>query len=146
MRLHFLQDLVLGEDMTMILPFVFAKKIHYVPKAFYHYVKTQIWRSFFDILKGPAGLPLSGPHGAFHSGIHRGADASRRSEILRARRPLTAPRRRWGSPQRPGSRCSAGHQPPYLNMSFTSTQPVPATTAMGMVLGEWRRRRRPRLR
>ena len=30
----------MGEDMTMILPFVFAKKIHYVPKAFYHYVKT----------------------------------------------------------------------------------------------------------
>ena len=26
-------------------------------------------------------------------------------------------------------------RPPYLNMSFTSTQPVPATTAMGMVLG-----------
>lgn len=30
----------MGEDMTMILPFVFAKKIKYVPKAFYHYVKT----------------------------------------------------------------------------------------------------------
>ena len=30
----------MGEDMTMILPFVFAKKNHYVPKAFYHYVKT----------------------------------------------------------------------------------------------------------
>lgn len=30
----------MGEDMTMILPFAFAQKIHYVPKAFYHYVKT----------------------------------------------------------------------------------------------------------
>ena len=28
-------------------------------------------------------------------------------------------------------------RPPYLNMSFTSTQPVPATTAMGMVLGSF---------
>lgn len=30
----------MGEDMTMILPFAFAKKVEYVPKAFYHYVKT----------------------------------------------------------------------------------------------------------
>ncbi len=30
----------MGEDMTMILPFAFAKKIKYIPKAFYHYVKT----------------------------------------------------------------------------------------------------------
>lgn len=30
----------MGEDMTMILPFVFAKKVEYVPMAFYHYVKT----------------------------------------------------------------------------------------------------------
>ena len=30
----------MGEDMTMIFPFAFAQKIHYVPKAFYHYVKT----------------------------------------------------------------------------------------------------------
>lgn len=30
----------MGEDMTMILPFVYAEKIKYVPKAFYHYVKS----------------------------------------------------------------------------------------------------------
>ena len=30
----------MGEDMTMILPFAFAKKVKYVPRAFYHYVKT----------------------------------------------------------------------------------------------------------
>lgn len=30
----------MGEDMTMILPFAFAKRVHYVPKAFYHYIKT----------------------------------------------------------------------------------------------------------
>lgn len=30
----------MGEDMTMILLFAYAKKIRYVPRAFYHYVKT----------------------------------------------------------------------------------------------------------
>lgn len=30
----------MGEDMTMILPFLFAKRVKYVPRAFYHYVKT----------------------------------------------------------------------------------------------------------
>ena len=30
----------MGEDMTMIMLFAYAKKIVYVPKAFYHYVKT----------------------------------------------------------------------------------------------------------
>lgn len=30
----------MGEDMTMILPFAFARKVKYIPKAFYHYVKT----------------------------------------------------------------------------------------------------------
>lgn len=32
----------MGEDMTMILPFAFAKKVKYVPRAFYHYVKTNL--------------------------------------------------------------------------------------------------------
>lgn len=30
----------MGEDMTMLLLFAFAQKVKYVPKAFYHYVKT----------------------------------------------------------------------------------------------------------
>lgn len=30
----------MGEDMTMIFPFAFAQRVHYVPRAFYHYVKT----------------------------------------------------------------------------------------------------------
>lgn len=30
----------MGEDMTMILLFAFARKIKYIPQAFYHYVKT----------------------------------------------------------------------------------------------------------
>ena len=29
----------MGEDMTMMLLFAYAKKVAYVPKAFYHYIK-----------------------------------------------------------------------------------------------------------
>lgn len=48
----------MGEDMTMILLFVYAKQIAYVPKAYYHYVKlngnalTQVHSvTMFDALK-----------------------------------------------------------------------------------------------
>lgn len=39
-RIDFPSGYGMGEDLTMIMLFANAKKIHYYPKAFYHYVKT----------------------------------------------------------------------------------------------------------